>query len=462
MNAILKSQTIQRSQLSKQAKALDSYRFFNLLTSPELFGLVEDALPAHRERLFPPTETLSLFLAQALSEDSSCQKVVNEAAIKRLVGGLTGCSTHTGAYCKARQRLPLEMVSGLAKQTGKLVDKTTPTQWRWRGRPVRLIDGTTVTMPDTAANQSLFPQQGSQKPGLGFPLSRLVGIICLSSGILLDAAMGPSKGKGGNEQTLLRGLLDSFQANDLVLGDSYYCTYFLIAALLERGVDLVFEQHGMRKRNTDFRRGKRLGPRDHLIELHKPRLKPDWMTQQQYDAAPDSITVREVKAGGKILVTTLLNAKATPKQAIKTLYQARWHVELDLRNIKTTLGMETLSCKTPEMNEKEMWVYFLAYNLIRLVMATAAMVSHVHPRQLSFKHTLQLWVAWRPHGVNANDEETVAMLMTLIAQTRVGNRPGRIEPRAVKRRPKPYSLLMKNRNEAQQEIRLHGHPKKLK
>lgn len=462
MNAILKSQTIQRSQLRKQVKTLDPYRFFNLLTGPELLDAVEEQLPDHRERLFPPTETLSLFLAQALSEDSSCQKVVNDAAIKRITGGLTVCSTRTGAYCKARQRLPVGMVTTLVKQTGRLVDKNIPDSWRWQGRPVRLIDGTTVTLPDTPANQSRYPQQNNQKPGVGFPICRIVGILCLSSGVILDAAMGPYKGKGGNEQALLRELLDSFQTNDIVLGDSYYCTYFLIAALLERGVDLLFEQHGMRKRSTDFRRGKKLGPRDHLIVLQKPVIKPDWMTQQQYDAAPERITVRELKVGGKTLVTSLLSAKETSRQAIKALYKARWNVELDLRNIKTTLGMNTLSCKTPEMNEKEMWVYFLAYNLIRLLMANAALFSNVLPRQLSFKHTLQLWVAWCPHYANSSDEESIQMLMVLIAQSSVGNRPGRIEPRAIKRRPKPYPLLMKKRFEAREEIRIHGHPQKLK
>lgn len=462
MNASLKSGTIQRSQIGKQAKALDPYRFFNLLTSPALFETVEASLPEHRERLFPPTETLSLFLAQALSEDRSCQKAVNEAAMTRLAGGLTVCSIHTGAYCKARQRLPLAMVSTLARQTGKFVAKNSPSGWRWQDRPVRLIDGTTVTMPDTPANQSRYPQQGNQKPGVGFPISRIVSITCLSTGVILDAAMGPYKGKGGNEQTLLRGLLDSFQANDLVVGDSYYCTYFLLASLLERRVDGVFEQHGMRKRSTDFRRGQAVGVRDHLIDLKKPRVKPDWMTQQQYDAVPDRITIRELKVGGKILVTTMLSAKAMPKQAIKAIYQSRWHVELDLRHIKTTLGMETLSCKTPEMNEKEMWVYFLAYNLIRLLMANAALMAGLRPRQLSFKHTLQLWLAWRVHRVRSIDEESVAILMLLIAQTRVGDRPGRVEPRAVKRRPKPYSLLMKTRRKAQNDIRLYGHPKKLK
>ncbi len=231
---------------------------------------------------------------------------------------------------------------------------------------------------------------------------------------------------------------------------------------MARGVDGVFEQHGARRRSTDFRYGKRLGPRDHLIELKKPQRKPEWMSQAEYDQAPDTLTVRELHTHGKVLVTTLLCPKQTPKSALKRLYRDRWHVELDLRNIKTTLGMETLSCRTPAMALKEIWVYLLAYNLIRLLMAQAALLAEVLPRQLSFKHTLQLWVAWGyvSHGVHQGDKLTG--LFMLIAQQRVGNRPGRVEPRALKRRPKPFPLLTKPRNVAREEIRKNGHPKKLK
>lgn len=168
--------------------------------------------------------------------------------------------------------------------------------------------------------------------------------------------MGNFKGKGASEQTLLRELLDTFEANDLVLGDAFYGTYFLLAKLQARSVDAVFEQHGARRRTTDFRKGQSLGRKDHLIKLPKPKIKPDWMSLSDYDAAPTSITLRELKVGHKVLITTLLSTKDAPKTALKALYKQRWHIEVDLRNIKTTLGMETFSCKTPAMNEKELWV----------------------------------------------------------------------------------------------------------
>jgi hypothetical protein len=437
--------------IQTQASNSDSYRFFNLLTGPEMLSMVEELLPDdHRERQFPPTETLSMFLAQALSEDRSCQKVVNDAAIKRLVGGLTLCSTATGGYCQARQRLPLEMVRTLTRYSGELINCQVPDQWRWHGRRVHLIDGTTVTMPDTAKNQEVFPQQSRQKPGLGFPISRIVGIICLSSGALLNAAIGPCAGKGSGEQTLLRSMLDTFEGGDLVLGDAYFGTYFLLAHLQAKRVDTVFEQLGVRKRITDFRKGQHLGARDHLVQLEKPKRKPGWMTQENYDSTPDSIIIRELKVKGKTLITTLLSPKEAPKHELKSLYKKRWHVEVDFRDIKTTLGMEILSCKTPEMVKKEIWVYFLAYNLIRVLMAQAALLSNVLPRQLSFKHTVQLWLAWCLQAQGAGRETDEAMLFVFIAQLTVGNRPGRIEPRAVKRRPKPFPLLMENENKREQ------------
>lgn len=452
----------QQQRIRRRADQSDAYTFFNLLTSPELLDRVESLLPEHRERLFPPTETLSMFLSQALSADRSCQRVVNDASVKRLIGGLSVCSTYTGGYCRARARLPLSMLSGLTRHTGQAMTAQAPSAWHWHGHPVRLVDGTTVAMPDTEANQAVYPQPRSQEPGLGFPLARLVGLICLGSGSVLDAAIGGYRGQGNDEQTLLRTLLDTLAAGDLLLGDAYFASYFLLCALRERGVEAVFEQQGARRRSTDFRRGEHLGVRDHLIELRKPQRQPAWMTPAQYAQAPESLTVRELAAGGKILVTTLLCPKQTPKTDLKALYRERWQVELDLRHIKTTLGMEMLSCKTPAMARKEIWVYLLAYNLIRLMMAQAAVLHGCLPRALSFKHTLQVWMAWDHYGSGTPHDDKRHALFILIAQQRVGNRPGRIEPRAVKRRPKQFPLLTEARAIARENVRMHGHPRKIK
>jgi len=410
--------------------------------------MVEEQLPNHRERTYPPTATLSLFLSQVMSPDSSCQNTVNNHAIERAFNGLSPCSIKTGGYCKARHRLPLEMVAALVKQTGQLIAKQAPTDWAWQGRHVKLVDGTTITMPDTKNNQKTYPQQSRQKQGLGFPIARMVAIICLSSGAILDGAMGAYKGKGSSEHALFRQLLDCFEPGDIVLADRYYCSYFLIAMLLEKGVDVVFQQHATRC--TDFRKGRKQGARDHIVEWKKPKQTPHWMTAEQYNEFTNELTVRELKLGKRVIVTTLLSDKEAPKKELSSLYQQRWHVELDLRNIKTTLGMDQLSCKSPDMNEKEMYVYFLAYNLIRLIMAEAAIQTGLMPRQLSFKRSLQIWLIWGKKIFVTSVE--VSILFMLIAAQQVGKRPGRIEPRAVKRRPKPCPLLMKPRSEARADI----------
>ena len=461
-SACMRQQRRVRQHVREEARASEACAFFNLLTGPDLLDEVETLLPPHRERLFPPTETLSMFLAQALNADRSCQKAVNNTAMHRLASGLPPCSTHTGAYCRARERLPTPMVRTLARVTGQRVVAHAPRAWHWRNRPVRLVDGTTVTMPDTPANQAAYPQSHNQKPGLGFPLCRMVGLVCLGSGALLNAAVSPYQGKGNDEQSLLRSMLDTLARDDVLVGDAFYATYFLLCALRERGIDAVFEQHGSRQRMTDFRRGQRLGQRDHLIVFQKPVIKPGWMTQADYEQAPEVLTVREVRAGGKTLVTTLLCPKQTSKADLKSLYRDRWHVELDLRNIKTTLGMERLSCMHPNMAVKEIWVYLLAYNLIRMMMAEAAQHTHRLPRQLSFKHAVQICIALPHHRDLMLHEDKRELLFELIAQQRVGDRPDRIEPRAVKRRPKPYPLLMQPRDIARAKIRKHGHPVKLK
>lgn len=462
MNLSQRAQARQQRLVRRHAAKSDAYDFFNLLTGPALFDHVESLLPNHRERLFPPTETLSMFLAQALSADRSCQQAVDDAAVKRLVGHLPPCSAFTGAYCRARQRLPQAMVSTLALQAGGLVSGTTATPWQWRGRAVRLVDGAILSMPDTPQNQARFPQPSSQKRGLGFPQCRVVVLLCLACGALLAANISACAGKGSDEQTALRALLPDLEDGAVLLGDAYYATYFLLCALVARGIDGVFEQYGARKRSTDFSLGTRLGVRDHLMVLDRPKDKPSWMSQADYDQSPPTLTVREVQTGGKILVTTLLCPNETTKGAIKALYRQRWCVELDLRNIKTTLGMDVLSCKSPDMVEKEIWVYLLAYNLIRFLMAQAALLAGPIPRQLSFKHTVQIWVVWLHRGTATPDGTTLSALLLLIAEQRVGLRPGRVEPRAIKRRPKPFALLTKPRAQARADIRKNGHPKKAK
>lgn len=442
-------------RIERRSGSAQAMEFFNVLTSPELIETTERLMPEHRERLYPPTVTLSMFMQQTLRADGSCQNAVNAWAAQRVADGLGAMSVRTGAYCRARQRLPQSLVKGLARESGRLLSQRAPLHWRWRGRSVKLVDGTGLSMPDTEPNQEIYPQPQSQAAGVGFPLTCTVVVICLSTGAALDAANGPYSGKGSGELGLFRSLGAAFQPGDLVLADALYCNYFLIATLAQNGVDMLFEQNGSRR--TDFRRGRSLGPRDHLVCWPKPD-RPAWMTREQYAGFPDEVELRETKVKHQVLVTTLANHRRVDKQELSELYARRWNVELDLRNLKSTMGMETLHCQTPEMNEKELWVHLLAYNLIRLLMAQAASMADVDPRKLSYKHTCQLWTQWTSRGLSANAD--ASRLFLLIAQVPVGNRPGRIEPRMRKRRPKSFPWLKDHRTIARDRIRRYGHPKR--
>lgn len=460
MNASQRLSERQERRVRRECEAADSLSMFNLLTGPGLLETVERHLPPHRERLYPPTTVLAMFVAQALSADGSCQEAVDAAMANRLVAGLAIGSADTGGYCKARRRLPIGCLSNVARQAGVAVAQDVPDAWRWRGRAVRLVDGTTVTLPDTAANRETYPQPRSQAKGLGFPQMRVVALFCLSSATVLDAATGSCEGKGGDEQALLRTCLDSLERGDILVGDAYYATYFLLCALRAGGVDGVFEQYGARRRSTDFSTGERLGERDRLVVWEKPKKRPDWMSPEEYAQAPDTLKVRELAVGGKVLVTTFLDPKDTPKAVIAALYRRRWNVELDLRNLKTTLGMSELRCRTPAMAEKELWAYLLAYNLIRLLMAQSALLCDQVPRQLSFKHTVQVWLAWVRRGGNPDDGACMHALLQFVGQPRVGLRARRIEPRLVKRRHNRFGLLGEPREQARERVRLHGHPAK--
>ncbi len=231
--------------------------FFNVITGPLLLELTETVLPEHRERLYPPKVTLSIFIKQALAEDGSCQRAVNGWAAQRAVEGFSPQSIRTGAYCRARQRLPTEMVTALTCETGSLLCAEAHTGWRWRGRTVKLVDGSGISMPDTPQNQARYPQPSSQAPGVGFQLARLVGVICFSTGAVIDSAIGAFSGKGHSEHGLLRELLGAFCAGDVMMADALYCSYWLIATMQAAEVDVLLEQQG--SRITDFRRGRRLG-----------------------------------------------------------------------------------------------------------------------------------------------------------------------------------------------------------
>jgi hypothetical protein len=415
-----------------------------------------------RDRIYTPWITLSIFLSQILSDDHSCDDAVERFQKFRYDHGLPAVSPETTSYCEARQRLPERLAWDLVRRTGQTVHRQARVAWLFHGRAVKLIDGSTVTMPDTPENQAAYPQLDSQAPGLGFPIARLLVVFSLAVGTVLEAALGPYQGKQTGELALLRQVLDQFQPGDIALADRFFGSYWMIAALQARGVAVVMRLH--QARSADFRRGRRLGREDHLVTWTKPLHVPGWMSRAEYEAMPAQLRVRELRVRVRdrtkrvrdlVIVTTLVEAASYPADALRDLYRKRWHAELDLRALKTEMHMEMLRTKTPEMVRKEVAIHLLAYNLIRGLMAEAARSGEVSPRLLSFKgalHTVRSFEAghlYDPTRIEAD----LPRLLELIAQKRVGARPDRSEPRAVKRRPKPYPRLNMSRRAANRLIK---------
>ena len=351
------------------------------------------------------------------------------------------------------ERLTVDLAAGSERQVSK--------KWLWHQRHVKLIDGTTCSMPATEENQAAYPQPSTQKEGLGFPIIRIVVALSLTTAMLCGAAFGPYSGKETGETALLRQLLEQFDPGDILLADRYFCSFFMIALLRAGKRDFVTRLHQCRK--TDFSRARRLGPGDNLVVWKRPE-RPDWMDQATYRQMPETLTLRQVevqvqepgfRTESLVVVTTLVDAKKYPAEDLADLYRRRWLVELDIEAIKITLGMDVLRCKSPEMVRKEIWTCLLAYNLIRKTLLQAAQRNEVSPRQLSFATAVQTIAAsWMILPLQIGSPGLVLVLAQLdsLAEQRVGDRPNRVEPRAVRRRPKPHRLLTKPRKQAIQDL----------
>ena len=410
-----------------------------------------------RERIFTPLVTLWAFLSQVLSADGSCRD-----AVAQVLGflfetkGLT-VSHDPSSYCAARRRLPAELMPSLTRLVARKLRDKVPEEILWHGRRVRLVDGSSVQMPDTEDNQKKFPQPSAQARGCGFPVARVVALFDLVSGAVLDMAMGAlSKA----ETTLFREIWSALEVRDVVVADRLFCSYADIVLLQNRGVECVFRLHVRRK--VDWHEGRPLGRNDRLITWPKgPR--PDWMSPEDFAAIPDELTLRHIRfrcttpgfrAREIILVTTLLDEKEYPASEIAELYDRRWDVETDFAHLKTTMKMDLLRTRTPEMVYREIWAYLLAYNLIRTLMWDAAERKRLQPLRLSFKGTIQEMRALWPFTPVQRGNDLTAFydaLLKAITYHKVPLRPGRTEPRLLKRRPKNYSLLGAPRHECRRQ-----------
>jgi len=455
-----------RARLANLGRRVEPLRRQPLLQLEKLFapllppGLLSpsDEGPNSRQSIYTLGSTFWAFLYQAFNPGCPCREAVRQILAHLGLQELRPQQADPGnsAFCTARKRLPLEVLQRARRAAADEAAKRVPSdQARWLGHDVKVPDGTTLLLADTPKNQQRYPQLSSQKPGCGSPLLKLVAMFSLASGALLGYAKG---NKHKSELRLLRQLMDLIKPNDVLLADRGFCNYVLLALLITFSqAQAVLRLHSARK--IDFRRCKKLGGGDGLFTWSKPATKPRWLPKSLWRKVPAQLTVRIVRvaihsAGFRTrsvtLVTTLLDAKKYPAIELARLYLRRWHIELWLRHIKTSMKMEYLRCLTPAMVEKELEMYLLAYNLIRCVMAEAAMVHHSPLERISFKGAVdtirQFNIVLAQARTKKKSRELVGLMLSYLAWDLVPERPDRREPRAVKRRPKPFALLNKPRH----------------
>jgi hypothetical protein len=462
-------------------------RCFGFRPEARFTGLLDPAFfqghaDAHRLRFgqgqgdtYNAPVTLWAWLSQVLSGSRSCAAATARVLVLCAGLGRPLPSAQNGAYCKARAKLPEAFLRDLTTDLGRRVEERARDGWRWQGRTVKVVDGSVLLLPDSDANLAEYPQQRSQKRGTSYACMRLVVLLAFATGVLLDAACGPYRGKGSGEISLLHSLLGGVRPGDVVLGDRYYGSYGLLALLRARGADGCFRLPVGRE--AEFHRGQPLGPDDYRHTWAKPEHRPKWLDRQTWGGLPEVLTVRVVRARvGRpgfrsqevYVVTTLLDPVAYPPAEIARLYRERWHAELDLRALKQGLGAKLLRCREPARVRAELWANLLGYNLVRCALAQAAEEEGVGPRQLSFQGGVRLLDAFRwplsgAAGAAAEVPAALAQaLSTALAAHRVGDRPDRWEPREVKHRQRKYPELKKARGERKEELRepAAGRPEK--
>ena len=422
-------------------------RLRDFLPAPLLSA--EEEGPNSRDRVFSLRLTFECFLWQLLKPKTSCREVVRQVQALFRLHGRGSVDEGDSAYVQARQRLPRERLEKALSATALAADHRAGPGGQLQGRPVKVVDGSTTQLADTVENQERYPQPAAQKPGCGFPVLKFVALLSLTSGALLNVILGSLR---HHDLRLLRGLWDQLKKGDILLGDRAFGEYTTLAGLPQQGVDVVARLHHRRK--VDFRKAKRLAKNDGLFVWRKGAQQSEILSADEWALLPTQITVRIIRFTATIrgfrsrritLVTTLLDPKLFPAQDLVGLYARRWRLELCLRDLKTTMGMEQLRCKTPDMAEKELLAYLVAHNLIRCLIAEAVARYPVDLERVSFKGSLDALRQYSDAIAKARNPKMRRQLWEdlLLNLTRdlVRDRPHRSEPRAVKRRPKPYPLL---------------------
>jgi hypothetical protein len=418
----------------EQLMAADQMRLSKVFTDQDIHQLCKELEIDFRERDYTPAVTLGLFVAQMLSRGDACSTVTARFNRERKREGLSPLSEDGSTYCKARARLPVKLINTLGQRLAHLQKEKTLLQWKWEGRDVYLVDGFTLRAADTLANQEVYPQPASQAKGLGYPQVRVLLTTSLATGCIVNFDTAPLAGKGNGERSLFRNNHGIFKSGDVIVGDSNFETFLDSALLLHQGVYMVCCING--SRNNPFE-GVCQTLEESWVTVGKPKFDSARFTRQQWEALPSSITYRMIRyrvTGRKdciTIVTTLTDGSRYSAEAIAELYGLRWDVELDICCVKSTMGKCDLLSQTPENIDREIAASVLAYNLVRTLMSDAAAITMVHPREISFSRSRDAWISFGDSLGTAND----LMWIILSATSRlVRDRPGRNEPRQIKRR----------------------------
>jgi hypothetical protein len=460
-------QTLRRKPRSEQQKLADKLALLQRKSFKQIGEVFEKFIPKallkpekegimSRRRLFSKENTFWAFFSQILDADGGCKEVVRKLQSYASLKGIAFPSSSTASYCTARKKLDIQTLTAIFDHTARQQDRVST--GRLNNRRVIVVDGTGVSMPDTAENQEVWPQSATQKPGCGFPTARMCACFSLTSGALLSYALGNKK---SHELRLFRQLWETFKPGDIFLGDKGFCSYFDIARLKEQGIDSVVTL-ARRAPVRAVSSLKKLGADDLLMTWQRPvyNIKLSY-SKTEWNALPEELTLRQIKVtvscpGFRVqqffIVTTLLDAVQYPATELADLYFQRWDVELFFRDIKTTMGMDVLRCQTPDMIRKEVLMHFIAYNCIRQLMSEAAKEADLAVREISFKGSLQALRNWEPHLNQAKVSRAerfrlMSDLYEAITDTPIRPRPGRSEPRCRKRRPKNYELMTAPRHE---------------
>jgi len=436
----------------------NSLPFGNVLSADrvrEMFA-ESDALFGYGENdLWNTGLTLWSFIGQVLQDGKqrSCNAAVTHAARYMIEHGLEPPSPDSGEYCRARHKLTAEVIRNLVRDIAENMSLANPCHWLWHGKNVKLVDGFTFTMPDTPENQKEFPQLKSQAPGVGFPIARACVVLSLADACIDNVAIGPYAGKETGETALLRKVLNSFKPGDVMLADCYFCSFFMLAILKSRGIDVCMRLHQLRQ--IDYSKVKWLDNNDYIDTWHRPQ-RAKWMSQKLYDSLPEHMEIRIVSFNATTdhqtepltVVSTLVDHETYRATDIGKLYGYRWYAELDVFSIKQSLNLDHLRCKSPDMIRRELWTTLLAYNMVRFVCAQAAFIHEKFPRQMSFTIACNTLLSqWLMPPDDSIRQTLGKYTLYQIASNEVGNRPGRIEPRVVKRRLKKYTLMTKPRSQ---------------